>query len=70
MTTVTTLNLFEFDYYPFMVSIDKCSEYCNAPDELSTKPCVFSKTEDLSIKVFNLITRKNAVKAMINHIFC
>ena len=29
-----------------------------------------SKTKDLNVKVFNLITRKNEVKTLVKHISC
>ena len=37
------LNPVELNYYPFMSSLDKCSESCNSVDELSTKICVPGK---------------------------
>ena len=57
--TVIDLNHAELNYYPFIISIDKCNGSCNVVDHVSTKTCVSNKTEDANIKVFNLITRKN-----------
>ena len=37
----------ELNYYPFMVSLDKCSGSSNAGDEFSTKICIPSKTKDM-----------------------
>ena len=34
---VIDLNPAELNYYPFVVSLDKCSRICNAIDDLSTK---------------------------------
>ena len=36
------LNLIGLNYYPFMISLDKCNGSCNIVDELSTKICVLS----------------------------
>ena len=64
------LNPIELNYYPFMVSLDKCSGSCNAADDLSTKTSVPSKRKDMTIKVFNMITRINEAKTLIQHISC
>ena len=37
--TLINLNPIEHNYYPFMVSLDKCNGSCNAVDDLSTKIC-------------------------------
>ena len=42
-----------------MVSLDKCSESCNASDDLSIKICVLSKTNDLNVQALNVTTRIN-----------
>ena len=48
---VIDLNPVELDYYPFMISLDKCNGSCNAVDDLSTKICVLSETKDVNVKV-------------------
>ena len=50
-----------------MISLDTCSD---SVDDLSTKICVPSKTEEINVKVFNVITNKNKAKTMIKHISC
>ena len=45
----------ELYYYPFAVKLDKC---------------VGSKTEDLNIHVFNMITEKNESKILTKDILC
>ena len=40
-------------YYPFMISTHNGSY--NSVDDLSTKVCLLSKTNDLNVKVFNMI---------------
>ena len=37
--TLIDLNPAELNYYPFMISLDKCSGSCNAVDDLSTTIC-------------------------------
>ena len=62
------INLIPLDFkYPFMISLDTCSD---SFDDLSTKICVPSKTEEINVKVFNVITNKNKAKTMIKHISC
>ena len=58
----------ELNYYPFMISLDKFSGICNSVDDISTKICVSSKTKDINIKVFNMITNINESKTMVKHI--
>ena len=41
--TVTDLNPVEFNYYPFIISIDKGKEICNVDDVLSMKIWVKEK---------------------------
>ena len=39
MPTLIDLNPAELNYYPFMISLDKCSGSFNAVDDLSTTIC-------------------------------
>ena len=57
----------EFHYYPFTVKLDRSVGRCNTLNDLSNKMCVSSKTEDLNLSVFNIITRINESKAYIMH---
>ena len=65
--TLIDLNPVELKYYPFMISLDKCSGSCNV---LSPKKCVPKETKDINVKVFNMITNKNEAKEMTKHISC
>ena len=58
-----------FFYYPFMVNFNKCNGCCNNPDGTSGKIYVPNKTEDISLSVFNMITRRNESKMLIKQIF-
>ena len=43
------LNPFKLNYYPFMVSFDKCSRSGNVPDQFPTKICVPSETKYVNV---------------------
>ena len=62
------LNPVELNYYPFMVSLDKCSGRCNYVDDLSTKICDSSKTKYINVKVFNMIANIKEVTLLIKHV--
>ena len=42
--TLTNMNLGELNYYPFMISLNKCTGSCNS---LFPKICVPKKTKDI-----------------------
>ena len=46
-TTLTDLNTVELKYYPFMISLNKCTESC---DVLSPKICVSKETNEINVK--------------------
>ena len=46
--TVNNLSPVELKYYPFIISLDKCNESCNA---LSPKIYVPKETKDINVKV-------------------
>ena len=54
-----------FNYYAFMIRLDKCNGGCNVVDHLSAKVCVLSETKSVNVKVFNMITRKNEAKKLV-----
>ena len=53
-----------------MVSLGKCSGSCHFANDLSTKICVPSKTKEVNVKTFNIITRINGSKRLIKYISC
>ena len=65
--TLIDLNPVELKYYPFMISLDKCTGSCNV---LSPKICIPKETKDINVKAFNMITNKNKDKTMTKHISC
>ena len=66
--TLIDLNPVELNYYPFMIILDKYSGCCNSVDDLSAKICILSKTKDINVKVFNMITNPNEAKTMLEHV--
>ena len=57
-------------YYPFMVNLDSCNGSCNTLDVTSGRVCVPNKTEEISLNVFDMITRINESKTLPKHISC
>ena len=55
----------ELKYYPFVISIDKCTENCNV---LFPKIFVPKETKDTYVTAINMITKKNEAKKMTEHI--
>ena len=49
------LNPVDIKYYPFVISLDKCSGNCNV---FSPKICVPKETKDINVKAFNMLTKK------------
>ena len=48
----------KFHNYPFAVKLDKCVGSCITLNDLSNRMSVPNETEDLSIHVFSMVTRK------------
>ena len=46
----------EFQYYPFVVKLDRCAGSCNVLKDFSSKVCVLNKMKDLNLCVFIMIT--------------
>ena len=66
------LNLVEVKYYPFIISLDKCTASFSV---LYSKICVpkqnkTKQKKDINVKAFNMIANKNEAKAMTKHIPC
>ena len=67
--TLIDMNPFELKYYPFMISLNKCSgSYLQ--NVLSPKMCVLKETKDISVKTLNMKTSKDEAKPMTEHISC
>ena len=59
--TLIDLNPVELKYYPFIISLDKCTENCNI---LSPKLYLPKETKDINIETFNMLTNKNETKTI------
>ena len=76
MIQPTLINLYpngysqELHYYPHAVKVDRCVRSFNTFNELSNKVCVPSKSEDINIYVFNMITEKNESNILTKHLSC
>ena len=60
----------EFHCYPFTVKLDRCVGSCSTLNDLSNKVCVPNKTEDLNLRIFNMITGINESKTLTEHVSC
>ena len=61
------MNPNELKYYPFMISLNKCTGSCNV---FSSKIYVPKEIKDINVKPFNMITNKKEAKAMTEHTLC
>ena len=66
-STIIDMNPVALQYYPLMISLNKCTGSCNV---LSPKICVPKETKDIIVKAFNLITNTNEAKVMTKLISC
>ena len=60
----------EIKYYPFLIKLDKYNRNFNPVNDLSMRICVPSKTKDVNVKVFNMITKGNEAKTPAKHNSC
>ena len=51
-----------------MVKLDRCVGSCNTLNDLSNKVGVPSKTEDLNLTMFKMITGTNESKRLSRHV--
>ena len=68
--TLIDLNSIELNHHLFTISLDKCNECCEPINDLSAKICVPSKTKDVNVKVFKMITKKIEAKILVKLISC
>ena len=68
--TLIDLSPIRLNYFPFMISLDKCNGSCKAVNDWSTKICAPSETKDANVKSCDRITRISEFKTLVNHISC
>ena len=57
-------------FYPFSIKTSKCSGNCSNLNDPYAKICVPDVVKDLSLKVFNLMSRTNKTRHMKQHETC
>ena len=57
-------------FYPFSIKINKCSDNCNNINNAYAKICIPDVVQDLSVKVFNLMSRTNETRFIKWHEKC
>ena len=62
------LNTFKFNYYLFMIILDKCNRSCNTVDDLFLKMYFLSERKGVNVKVFNMTARLYGAKALVEHL--
>ena len=63
--TLIDMNPVELKYYPFNISLNKCTRSCNV---LSPKICVPKETKEIHVKAFNMVTNQDEAISMTEHI--
>ena len=61
---IIDMNPVDLKYYPFMLSLNKCTEICKV---LSPKLYVPKETKHIHVKVFNMTANKDEAKAMTTY---
>ena len=67
---MVTRNSDEPLYYPFTVSVNKCGGSYNTIDHPYARVCVLNKVIIMSLKVFNLMSRVNETRFLVQHDSC
>ena len=57
-------------FYPFSITVNKCSGNCNNINDPYAKICVLDAIKNLNVKVFNLMSRINETKFIEWHEKC
>ena len=57
-------------HYPFIISLDRCDGSFNTIGQISGRIRVPNETEDVNLKVFNMIKRTDKLKTLTKHILC
>ena len=64
--TLIDLNLVVLKYYSFTISLGKYKGNCNSGNDLCRKISVSIKIKYSNVKAFNIITRTNETKTLVN----
>ena len=53
-----------------MISLDRCDKSCNTFNNLSERICFSNETEEVNLKVFNMITQINESNRSMKNVSC
>ena len=56
--------------YPFKISLDRCIGSCNDKENPYFKVCLPNIIENITVKSFDLLTKKNVLKNILLHKPC
>ena len=59
------INSDETLFYPFAVRVNKCGGGCNTIDDPYARVCVTNKLKNMNVKIFNLISRVNETRFLV-----
>ena len=62
------LNPVGFNFYSFLISLDRFDGTCSTDEDLLAEICVLKKTKAVNGEVFIIATRINESKALLTHI--
>ena len=60
----------DYTNFPYKIKVDKCIGICNDKDDPYFKVCLLDIVENVSIKVFDLISQKIVLKSISFHKSC
>ena len=61
-TRIIDINSNEPLFYPFSISVNKCSGSCNNINDPYAKLCVPDVVKNINVKAFNLMSRTNEAR--------
>ena len=61
-TKIVDINNNEHSFYPFSISINKCSGSCKNTNESYTTLCVPHVVRNINAKIFNLMSKTNETR--------
>ena len=67
---IININNNEPTFYPFSISVNKCSGSCDNVNDPNAKFCVPSSIKNIYVKVFNLMSRSNQTRHIECHETC
>ena len=69
-TKIRDINSYEPLFYPFSISVNKCTGSCNNINNPYAKLCVPDVVKNINVKVFNLMPRNNETRHIKWHEIC